>query len=82
MAQFPRAPGVHGHPRFVQHLAIQKTTQLGPAQEIMCKAADICRARLQPCREKRSINAALLAAEKMSCFVILSEAKNLSSIQA
>ena len=38
MAQFPRAFGVHRRARFVEHLAIQKTTQLGPAQgSLMCR---------------------------------------------
>ena len=32
MAQFPRPLGVHRRARFTEHLAIQKTTQLGPAQ--------------------------------------------------
>ena len=31
MAEFPRALGVHRRARCAQHLAIQKTTQLGPA---------------------------------------------------
>src|SRR4029077_5798155 len=63
MAEFPRAFGVHRHPRFVQYLAIQKTTQLSPAQEIVCKPPDLCGARLQPCREVRRIKAALVDAE-------------------
>jgi len=42
--------------------------------------ANLCRARLQPCREARRIVTEPQAAEKVVHFVIPSEARNLSSI--